>query len=387
MAKSIEDIVENIKSELEDAHPNLITEMEGNPDKRGIVFLLKTACEYNLLQDLHDLLELNQFGDIDQNLILPHDASNGLTLLGLAAFHGHIEIVSYLVEVRLANLNKKDSNGNTPLHQVVYGDSHPFNHLSNGVSHEKVAKYLIKNYSDLSINNHKEQTPYESSMSNAPLAIEGLIGRRFITNTGSALYYADKVRPILQKELDRQQSNMHYPKIENEENEETVKATEFKQFCFEHAIEMYVKENKFGFGYTNINQLRNDLALVSTTQEKRIEMEAFLSSQEPAPFSSKQGLISTQLPRILKQSASSAAATALFTYYVTQDIVLSVAAGSLSAMIAWQYLTEIGYKQKMDERKGEEDRVNTLRNGNGFFTTRNQNSTYELRIDSIFSKR
>lgn len=308
MAKTIEQIVPEIKSQLESKYPSVIGEFEknlANSSESKVEFLLKTACEYNLLHTLHDLLELNLFENINQPLTLSQKNHNGLTLLGLAAFHGHKEIVSYLVEVRLADTNAQDTNGDTPLHQVVYGDSRSYgNSRSYGVSHDKVAKYLIKNNSDLSIENNNNQTPYDSAKCGAPLKIEAMFGRRFITKTD----YADKVRPILEKELARQTRNNPFPVIKNKKPSEAIT---FKTFCLEHAIKTYVKENKAGFGYSDISELYQ--ALDSLSKEEWANIGPFLSSQAPTPFSSKMGLICDELPKIAKQGAASAVATALFT--------------------------------------------------------------------------
>ncbi len=370
----MQQIADRIKSKLHDKYPSVVSEIEkyvktlqeskAEDVNIGMYFLLKTACEFNLLNETHDLLELNLFNDINQLLQLPQgNSNNGATLLGLAAFNGHIEIVSYLVEVRLANVNAKDANGDTPLHQVVYGDSHPFNHSSYGISHDRVAKYLIRNRSDLSIKNDKQQTPYDSTKWCAPLKIEDMIGRRFITNTGSAVYYADKVRPVLEKELDRQKRDQNIPVI-------TIggerQAKDFDKFCLEHAIEVYVKDKKAAFGYSSIEELYH--ALDSLSEEEWKHMSMVVSSQKPALFSWKMGLIFDQLPKMGKQSAAIGVAAALFTYYATQNILLSVATGSLSAVLALNYLTEAGYKQKINERTISEQRVSELQQ-HRFFKT------------------
>lgn len=338
-------------------------------------FLLSTACKCNLLQEIHDLLALNIVTDINQTMHFEEkDASysksfgNGATLLGLAAFHGHIEIVSYLVEVRLANVNAKDVKGNTPLHQVVYGDSYPFNNAGYGISHDKVAKYLIRKGGDLSVKNSKLLTPHDCTKWCAPLKIEEMVGRRFITNTGSATYYADKVRPILEKEIARKKHNQNISLFNIAHGERQAK--DFDMFCLEHAIEAYVKNKKSAFGYSSIDELY--LALDSLSAEEWKHIRIVVSSQEPVPFSFKLGIINNQLTQMGKQSAAIGTLVAILTFYETKSILLAVTTGSISAMLAWNYLTEARYKQKINERALQEQRVSELQQHDRFFKAPSQ---------------
>jgi ankyrin repeat protein len=458
MINEMQLIADRIKTKLQDKYASAVSEIgkyvnipQGSKNE-NVHFLLKMACEFNLLKETHDLLELNVFNDIDQplqfeNKVTARHTDNGKTLLGLASFNGHIEIVKYLVEVRLANVNAKDVHGDTPLHQVVYGDSYPFHHASYGTSHDEVAKYLLLYGGDLSIKNDKpcdlilmssppqkidldklpmnsisayiryndeliyvdksggnynelkiskrcleifdqemevntlnknlprtlskeqlnkitqiitvhsrnENTAYERTKWCAPLNIENMVGRRFITNTGSAFYYADKVRPIFEKELAR----AGVIRVVRERPEA------FDKFCLEHAIAVYVKDKKVAFGYSSMEELYHALDALSEKEWKHMRM--VVSSQKPAPFSWKMGLIFDQLPKMGKQSAAIGAMVALLTYYESQSILLSVTTGSLSAVLAWSYLTEAGYKQKINERLGREQRVQELRQHDRFF--------------------
>ncbi len=114
MIKQMHRIADKIRSRLQDTYPSFSQIEDINT---YLHLLLGIACEFNLLNEVHALLELNLFNDVNQPLQLPQGTSNhGATLLGLSAFNGHIELVSYLVEVRLANINAKDANGDTPLH-------------------------------------------------------------------------------------------------------------------------------------------------------------------------------------------------------------------------------------------------------------------------------
>ncbi len=226
----------------------------------------------------------------------------------------------------------------------------------------KVAKYLIRNRGDLSIRNDKQQTPYDNTKWCAPLKIEDKIGRRFITNTGSSIYYADKVRPVFKKALVRQKRNPNPQVIAVSEERQTK---DFATFCLEHAIEIYVKDKEAAFGFSSIEELYQ--ILDSLSEEEWRHISSVISSQKPVSFSSKIGPISDQLSRIRKQSAAIGITTALFTYYATRNISLSVIAGSLSAVFAWKYLTETDYKQKINERTIREQRVSELQQHNRFF--------------------
>lgn len=341
-------------------------------------FLLKIAVELNMLNELHELLELNLFKNIDQLLHFEEKSpnnysSNGKTLLGLAAFHGHFEIVSYLVEVRMADVNAKDKSGDTPLHQVVYGDSHPFNHYSYGTSHDRVADCLLNHEGDLSVKNNANQTPYGNTKWCAPLKIENIMGRRFITNIGTPkIYYADKVRPVFEKELVKRKSYERFPVTKIGER----KPQDFGEFCLDHAVKEYVERKKPGFGFSNIEEVYK--ALDSLPEEKLNHISRIIASQNPSPSSFKHHLISDQLSKIHKQSATLGLTFTLLTYYETRNILLSVIIGSLLAFFAWAYLTEIAYKQKVNERSGREKRVENLQEHDRFFKSSQSFGTRQI---------
>jgi len=136
-------------------------------DHRCIHYLLYITCQFNMLNEMHQILELNLY-KINQPLkpedkiqLIAFDESGkqkcawvknnhyGKTLLGLATYLGKIELVKYLVEVRLANVNSQDNKGNTPLHLVVFADSHRNSDEDKPNIQDKIAKYLIKNGGDI----------------------------------------------------------------------------------------------------------------------------------------------------------------------------------------------------------------------------------------------
>lgn len=343
---------------------------------RCINFLLKISCEFNLLREVHELLELNIIKNIDQPIIFENlhteknedtYSDNGKTLLGIAGFHGHIELVKYFIEVRLASVNAQDMYGNTSLHQVVYGDSYPFNNSNYGTSHDSVTNYLIQHDGDLSIKNSEQNTPYDCTKWCAPLSIENMTGRRFITNTGSALYYADKVRPAFEEELkklDQVKNNPHMIifKIGR------TQAKDYDVFRLEHAIEAYVNSNKISYGYADLNQLFETLDNLSEQQWKHFRM--VISSNKPEPYSFKYGPIWNQIPNITKKSALIGLLASIAIYHATHDILLSVTTGSLSAVFAWKILTEMACKNNLERRSVQEKRVNNLLQHDRFFKSR-----------------
>lgn len=180
------------------------------------IFLLKVSCEYNLLYELHALLELNVIEDINQTFKFESRGEeaqryadyigNNMTLLGLAAFHGHSELVKYLVEVRSANVNADDINGNTPLHQVVYGSIDKIPSGVRGTAHEEIAKYLIRHGGDINIINKYGISARDEAQRTAPLIIEDIMAGRTLLKIGSSIYCADRVRPVFEKELIKQKN-------------------------------------------------------------------------------------------------------------------------------------------------------------------------------------
>ena len=139
----------------------------------------------------------------------------------------------------------------------------------------------------------------------------------------------------------------------------------FEQFCLDHAVEEYVNDKKATFGYSSIEELYK--ALDSLSEQEWEYMRMIISSQEPAPYSFKFGLISDHLPKMGKQSVLLGLMVTLLIYYETQNILLSVTAGSVSAGLAWNYLTETAYKQKVNERSVKHERVSDLQQHDRFF--------------------
>jgi hypothetical protein len=371
----VELIAKNIneKLKLKDSKPSIKDTLKKiNPSAQNlngnlagyVNLLLITACEFNFLQEFHELLALQPLENIDQPIMIENSEEidnwrdNGKPLLGLAAFHGQIEIVKYLIEVKLANINAKDVNGNSPLHQVVYGDSYPFNHYNFGNSHESVAEYLIQNGGDLSVKNNKQETPYDCTKTNAPLSIENMVGRRFITNTDPARYYADKVRPVFEERLKRLERAKNDPTIFLGVRTNRTEAKDYEIFRLEQAVEEYVCNNKISYGYISLNQLIGKLDNLSEKEWAHFRM--VISSNKPAPYSFKYRPIWDQIPNITKKSALIGLIVSIGIYYVSHDILKSVASGFLSAYFAWQILTELACKNNSLQRDVQENRVNNL---------------------------
>ncbi len=144
----------------------------------------------------------------------------------------------------------------------------------------------------------------------------------------------------------------------------------------DEAVQAYIKDKRMAPGYSGVEELHK--ALDSLSEEEWKYMNLVISSQEPAPYSFKFGLISDQLPRMGKQSAMIGLVAALLTYYETQSILLAVGAGSLSATLAWNYLTETAYQQKVNERSGQEERIRDLRQHNRFFKSPPRDSNMQI---------
>jgi len=162
------ELVENLRQLL-----NLTME-ERKPVAKLITQLLIISCEYNLLDLLKGFLELDI--TIDDFFSFGHRYLT--TLLGVAAYHGHLDIVKYLVKVKKYNVNQMEPGGFSALHMVVYGDSYPFNHFNIGNDHDKVAKYLLEQGARIDTKDDRGVTPYTLTEWSAPFKIERLLGRR-----------------------------------------------------------------------------------------------------------------------------------------------------------------------------------------------------------------
>ncbi|MEO8964718.1 MAG: ankyrin repeat domain-containing protein [Gammaproteobacteria bacterium] len=329
--------------------------------------LVITASEFDMLAEIHELLELNIFSNIDSPIQFKEkNPSNGKTLLGISAFHGHIDLVKYLVEVRLTDINAKDFHGNTALHQVTQGDSFPFHNSNFGTFHKEVAEYLIQYGADLPQRNQENQTAFDKTKWCAPLSLERAVGRRFITNTGSAIYYADKVRPVFETELKKQFTLTTNRKM---------KAEDYKQFCLQHASEEYVKNGILVYGFSTLDQLCKVLNNLSAEEWKQMRM--IIESQKPEPYSFKYGPISDQIPKIIKQSVAIGILTALLFYYETQSIIISAGAGLISATLAWSFLSERATQQDLQVRNNQLQRASTLLSHDRFFKSYEQIASQE----------
>jgi len=124
------------------------------------LFLLRVTCEFNLLFELDLLLDL-EMKEFDINARVSWDDSfYPKTLLGIAAFYGHIKIVKYLIQERLADVNA--SQGllhNTPLHEVIRGDFYSSEMKASPNPHAEIAQYLLGKGALITIINKDEKTP------------------------------------------------------------------------------------------------------------------------------------------------------------------------------------------------------------------------------------
>ncbi|MBA2654399.1 MAG: ankyrin repeat domain-containing protein [Gammaproteobacteria bacterium] len=371
-----------------DSYLGNIREGDSESSKRCVHFLLKTAAELNMGAELHQLLSLNQLDDINDFLLFEtsvtadaeNDDDNGKTLLGITAFHGHIDLVRYLAEVKLANLNAQDMHGNTPLHQVVYGDSYPVNKRSFGSAHEEVATYLIQHCADIKIKNKKQLTPYVCAKLGAPLKIESMIGKRLTAYT-AAPNYAHKVRTILEQEL------YTLERIRFDKTGQFFFKTiithpiDYPVFRLEYAISQHVAKGTTPYGYPNLKQIFTSLD--SLSENEWHDLQRIISSQKPEPWSFKYGIITDQLAKITKQSVGIGLVSFLLIQYSAQDILIAVLVGALSAMFAWQCLTEVAYKAEVKQRGVQTDRVNELLKHNRFFAPEGPRSLQIANLNSI----
>ncbi len=348
-----------------------------NKEKQLLVSKAIAKGELNVLHELladDNKVDINSGGywgqicmDLKTKEYIPGD-----TMLGYAAYHGHLEIVQYLVEVHMADVNVKDADGQTPLHRVVIGDAYPFDHGGNGNQHEEVAKYLIKMGADLSITNNKGRTPYDLTKWCAPLKIESLLGRRFITNTGSALYYADKVRPIFIKEQQDLEKNI--PVVTIREREPSL----FPKFCLEHVISAYVSKNRVGYCVADKAELFNMLSDLSEEQWRH--MILFITSREPAPYSFRLGLINDKWSPIAKQSILVGLATMCAVYYTTENAFLAIISGITLSKMTWDNITNSQINKVENKMKDQYARANELKLCNKFFKP-SRDTSYQNSVD------
>ncbi|KAK6643078.1 hypothetical protein RUM43_004581 [Polyplax serrata] len=75
----------------------------------------------------------------------------GMSLLHWAADRGSLDVVKYLVDTLGADVNVRDTNGQTPLHFAVSCD------------YEDVEKYLVKAGADINLRDNEGFSPYEIS--------------------------------------------------------------------------------------------------------------------------------------------------------------------------------------------------------------------------------
>jgi hypothetical protein len=379
---------------------------EGNLINHPCVhYLLYVTCQYNMLHEMNELLSLSLYHDINQSLypkekiqIISSEAMNdillpkekkewmpkkiaGKTLLGLCAYLGQIELVKYLIEVKLADVNARDDAGNTALHQVVYGDSRRNNLASPPNIQNKVAKCLINKGGDISRKNHKKESAYEAALKAAPTIWNTLGFKRQPTHenpldTFSTTYDADTVRSVFEKEMIAiKTSNAELKKEVVSEKKglqiislnkvSSIKTENFSDFRLRNAIKTYIKEDKVAFGFSSLEELYKTLDTFS--DEKARQVSEIVSSQGPAPYSFYLGLISSQLPKLAKHSVVVGVGASLLAYYETHSILISLSSGAISACVAFSYLTNKTYKEKCHERALVQQRIEKLQKHDRFF--------------------
>ena len=87
------------------------------------------------------------------------------TLLHIAAIHGRIDIVKYIMS-NVRDVNPKDQNGDTPLHYAALGNKPNMN--GNKL---EVVRYIMENLEDNSPKNHTGKTPLHVAAANGQLDI------------------------------------------------------------------------------------------------------------------------------------------------------------------------------------------------------------------------
>lgn len=186
---------------------------EGEQGERQAVYnvFLTGFCKYGLLADLDLLIATSGelFHSLDQPIdfclssssrftSLLNTQDQGLTPLGLAAKHGQLDIVSYLIEVRDCNPNQIDNFGNYPLHNLVLGDVFLRNNYILGNGHKKIAKYLLVNGADPFVENSDGLTPLKLIESSLP-ELKDIITSKETKTMKKCLGF--NVRPFLQDYL------------------------------------------------------------------------------------------------------------------------------------------------------------------------------------------
>lgn len=195
--------------------------------------LVAIACTYHLREELVELLTMGEdfpkdirtdSSLVNQSLIdQPLTTSRGSgphdTVLGIASFHGYLDLVTFLVEEKKADVNASSMRRDTPLHQVVKGDSYPENHHSYGNQHAEVAQYLITHGGDIKARNKEGRIPLEEAQRAIPPLLSSLSSS--FANIVRKEYFADRVRPILEK---AQKTSLLVPEIKSDAHEHTKKS-------------------------------------------------------------------------------------------------------------------------------------------------------------------
>jgi hypothetical protein len=199
-----EKIIIKIKEELEFFNPARIQyyALSNEHILKYYFSLLRVAASINDKDSLQTLLNYHLSGrqKFDINKCAYFERSDRFVctpLLTLAAFHGHLDLVKWLVDERGADVNAVNLYGELALHFVVLGDSAPYHYHSLGHDHEGVAKFLIQKGGSNRQNN-QERTPYDlaSQPRRESSWLSLFTGAIPETTVGDIKFTASKVKPI-----------------------------------------------------------------------------------------------------------------------------------------------------------------------------------------------
>ena len=199
----------NLLNFIKSLSENEIYELRLTPKKLTLIDQIILSCSYSIYEKLFSILKykfrihkINTFlniQDLDgntpllyaayrgnlkiiQNLInngsiIDCTSKNGLNLIHMAAQGNNPNIIIFFKEKYKFNINKKDNNGNTPLHWACYSNA------------ENSIDFLLSFVSDVNVKNNNGQTPLHICV-----LTENIRNIRKILKKGGDIYEEDNLK-------------------------------------------------------------------------------------------------------------------------------------------------------------------------------------------------
>ncbi|MDX1902461.1 MAG: hypothetical protein SFW66_10775 [Gammaproteobacteria bacterium] len=143
-----------------------------------------------------------------------------------------------------------------------------------------------------------------------------------------------------------------------------VDKKDFKQFCIDHAVEGYIRDNQPSFGYTSVECLFSDLDALSEDEWKHIVQ---LLPDIHQHIKSEPALSEHNQIQMCKKGLFAGATAAFCAYFVTENIILAFTTGAISTALALKFMAQAAMSREFRKESAQSFRTLNVLQHNRFF--------------------